>query len=90
MAVRFPNFRPCRALLPPPPHEEFWYSFLLEAVNPRNTLRLEGLGKLRKFDDLIRNRTNDLQACNTAPQPTTLPRATYVVLHGTIIQKRTF
>jgi hypothetical protein len=28
-----------------------------------------------KSNDLIGNRTRDLQACSTVPQPTTLPRA---------------
>jgi hypothetical protein len=37
-------------------------------------VRLEGLGKLKKFNDLIGNRTRDLPACGIVPQPTTLPR----------------
>jgi hypothetical protein len=43
-------------------------------VNPRAILRLEGLGKLKKFDDLIGTRTLDLAACSIVPPPTTLPR----------------
>jgi hypothetical protein len=31
---------------------------------------LEGLGQLKKSDDLIRNRTRDLPACSIVPQPT--------------------
>jgi hypothetical protein len=33
---------------------------------------LEGLGKLKKSDDLIGNRTHYLPACNIVPQPTML------------------
>jgi hypothetical protein len=36
---------------------------------------LEGLGKLKKSNDLIGTRTRDLPACGIVPQPTTLPRA---------------
>jgi hypothetical protein len=36
---------------------------------------LEGLGKLKKSNNLIENRTRDLPACSIVPQPTTLPRA---------------
>jgi hypothetical protein len=38
-------------------------------------VRLEGLGKLKKSNDLIVIRTRDLPACRIVPQPTTLPRA---------------
>jgi threonine/homoserine/homoserine lactone efflux protein len=31
----------------------FWYSFLLEAVNPKATVWLEGLEKLKKFNEII-------------------------------------
>jgi hypothetical protein len=33
-------------------------------------VRLEGLGNLKKFSDLIGNRTRDLSACSIVPQPT--------------------
>jgi hypothetical protein len=36
---------------------------------------LKGLGKLKKFNDLIGNKTLDLPACSIVPQPTMLPRA---------------
>jgi hypothetical protein len=36
---------------------------------------LEGLGKLKKSNDLIGNRNRDLPACSIVPQPITLPRA---------------
>jgi hypothetical protein len=38
-------------------------------------IRLEGLGKLKKFYGLIVNRLHDLPACSTASQPSTLPLA---------------
>jgi hypothetical protein len=38
-------------------------------------VRLEGLGQLKKSNDLIRIRSRDLPACSIVPQPTTLPRA---------------
>jgi hypothetical protein len=37
-------------------------------------MRLEGLRQLKKVNDFIGNRTRDLPACSTVPQPTTLPR----------------
>jgi hypothetical protein len=40
-------------------------------------MRLDGLGKLKEFNDLIKYRTRDLHACIIMPQPTTLPRAPY-------------
>jgi hypothetical protein len=44
-------------------------------VNPRAILRLQGLGKLKKSNDLIGTRTRDLPAWSIVPQPTTLPSA---------------
>jgi hypothetical protein len=44
-------------------------------AGPMDILRLEELGKLKKFNDLIGNRIRDLPACSIVPQPTTLPRA---------------
>jgi hypothetical protein len=38
-------------------------------------MRLEGLGQLRKSNDLIGTQTRDPPACIIVPQPTTLPRA---------------
>jgi hypothetical protein len=35
---------------------------------------LEGLGKLKKSNDIIANRTHDLSASSIVPQPITLPR----------------
>jgi hypothetical protein len=44
-------------------------------VDPRATVRLKGLGQLKKSSGLIGNRTRDLPACSIMPQPTTLSRA---------------
>jgi hypothetical protein len=47
-------------------------------VNPRAIVRLEGLAKLKKSNDLIENQTLELPACSIASQPTTLPHAPIV------------
>jgi hypothetical protein len=52
-------------------------------VYPRAMAWLEGLGKLKKFNDLIRNETHDLPACSIMPQPITLLHAP--VLKGAIV-----
>jgi hypothetical protein len=45
-------------------------------VNPMATERLEGLGELKKkYNDVIGNRTRDLPACRTEPQPAPTARA---------------
>jgi hypothetical protein len=51
-------------------------------VDPRAIVRLEGLGKLKKYTP-SGTRTGDLPACSIVSQPTTLPRATpalYILL----------
>jgi hypothetical protein len=46
-------------------------------------VRLEGLRKpKKKFNDLLGNKTCDIQACSTVPQLTTLPRAPLQQLNG--------
>jgi hypothetical protein len=35
----------------------------------------EGLSTLKKYNDIIGNRTRELPACSIVPQSTTLPRA---------------
>jgi hypothetical protein len=39
---------------------------------------LEGLGKLKKFNDVIGTQTHDLPARSIVPQPSTLPHATQI------------
>jgi hypothetical protein len=43
-------------------------------VNFQVIVQLEGLGKLKNFNDLIRKKICDLPACSTVPQPTILPQ----------------
>jgi hypothetical protein len=50
-------------------------------VGPRAIVRLEGLGQLKKFNDLIGNRTRDLPACSIVPRTTTLTRVHPFVLY---------
>jgi hypothetical protein len=52
--------------------EDSWYSFLLQAVNPRVIAWLEGLGKLKKFNGLTGNGTHNLLVCSIVSQPNTL------------------
>jgi hypothetical protein len=49
-------------------------------VDPRAIMQLEGLGQLKKSNDLIGNRTRDLPACSIVPQPTMLLRAPYLYI----------
>jgi hypothetical protein len=44
--------------------------------------RLEGLGKYKKFNDLMGTRNRDLSACRTEPQASTLPRALHYPLEN--------
>jgi hypothetical protein len=45
-------------------------------------VRLEGLSKLKHFNDLIAIRIRDLPACEMMPQQTVLPSAQYAVEVG--------
>jgi hypothetical protein len=38
-------------------------------------VRLEGLGKFKKSNDLIENRPRNIPACSRVPQPCTVPGA---------------
>jgi hypothetical protein len=49
--------------------------FCWRLSKPQGLVRLEGLGKFNKRNDLIETRTLDFPACSLAPQPCTLPRA---------------
>jgi hypothetical protein len=57
--------------LPFTPQEDSWYSFLLEAVDPRTTVLLEEIGELKKIHK-IGIQTHDCLACSIMPQPTML------------------
>jgi hypothetical protein len=47
----------------------------LSWVDPRTTVRLQGLCKWKKYNNTIGNRTRDLPACSAMPQPTASPCA---------------
>jgi hypothetical protein len=64
--------------LPFTPQKDSWYLFLLEVGSTPGPVQLEGSGQLKKFSDLIENKTHCFPACSIVPQPTTLPRAPYL------------
>jgi hypothetical protein len=70
MAVRLSALR---AGHPLPPRRFLVHISVRDSVDPRAILRLEGLGQLKKFNDLIGNRTRVFPACSIVPQPSTLP-----------------
>jgi hypothetical protein len=55
------------------PQKHFFFLFLvlISVIDPRaqGLVWLEGLGKLKKFNDLIRTRICDIPACSIVPQP---------------------
>jgi hypothetical protein len=50
----------------------FQYDVVIFWVTRRDKVRFEGLGTLKKFNDLIWTRTCDLPACSVVPQPSML------------------
>jgi hypothetical protein len=78
MAVMLSALRAGSALLP----ETFLVLvYFRGGVNPRTTVGLEVLGKLKIFSDFIGNGTRNLQACNIVPQPIMLPRSADRLVH---------
>jgi hypothetical protein len=53
--------------------------FCQRLTKSQGTVRLEGLGKLKKFVHLIRSRTHGLPAYSIVPQPTTPLNTQYVI-----------
>jgi hypothetical protein len=58
-------------------HRTLPQKYLLVLISVRESksqvlVRLEGLGKLKTFNDLIETRTRDLPSCSTVPQQSTL------------------
>jgi hypothetical protein len=53
-------------------------------------VRLEGLGHLKKSNDLIGNRTRELPTHSIVPQATTLARAPNAVKYNSQILKRDY
>jgi hypothetical protein len=72
MAVRLPASRSGRSL---PPRRFVVLISVRSWVDPRTILRLQALGQLKKCNDLIGTRTQDLPVCSVLLQPTTLPRS---------------
>ena len=54
--------------LPLSPRKHFWYSFLLEAESTTGPCGWE-IMSMKNSSDTIENRTHDLRACSTVPQP---------------------
>jgi hypothetical protein len=52
-----------------------WYSFLLEASQPKGHSAAGRIISIKNSNDTIGNRTRDLPACSAVPQPTEPPRA---------------
>jgi hypothetical protein len=66
MAVRLSALRAGRYL---PPGRFLVLISVRNWVDPRDIVRLEGLGQMEKSNDLIGNRPRDLLACSTVSQP---------------------
>jgi hypothetical protein len=62
---------------------------VLEAVFPLRAIeRLEGLGQVKKSNDLIGNQTRDLPACSIVSQLTTLLRVPIGIVHSKEITRK--
>jgi hypothetical protein len=70
MTIRLSVLRAGRNL---PPGRFLVLISVRDLVDSRAILRLDGLGKLKKSNYLIGNRTRDFPACSIVPKPTTLP-----------------
>jgi hypothetical protein len=81
MTARLSVLRAGRLL---PPGRFLVLIFVRGWVDPRASVRLEGLGKLKKCTS-SGTRTGDLPACSIVPQPTTLPRAPFLLVVQTFI-----
>jgi hypothetical protein len=57
-------------------------------VNTRPIVMLEGLGKLKKCNDIIGNRTLDLPSCSVVPQLTMLPHEESYSLWSVLVMLR--
>jgi hypothetical protein len=56
------------------PQEDSWYSFLSEAESTPGDTAGGRIRSIEKSNDLVGNRTRELQTCSVVPQPITLPR----------------
>jgi hypothetical protein len=67
----------CQPYAPAALYPQGWFLLLIFVrgwVDPRDIVRLEGLGQLKISVNLIGNGTRHLLACSIVPPPTTLPR----------------
>jgi hypothetical protein len=64
-----------RAGRPLPPRKIPGTHFCLRLSRPQGHSAAGRIRSIEKCNDLIGNRTRDLEACSIVPQPTTLPRA---------------
>jgi hypothetical protein len=78
MGVRLSALRAGRPL---PARKFLVLVYVRGRVDPTAIVRLEGLGQLKRSNDLIGKRTRDLQACSIVPQPTTLTCAPFKGLY---------
>jgi hypothetical protein len=67
MAVRLSALRDDRLL---PPGRFLILISVRGSVCPKAIVRLEGLGQLKKYNELILNGTHDFPPCRVVPQPT--------------------
>jgi hypothetical protein len=72
MTVRLSALRAGRPL---PPRRFLVLISVRGCVDPRATVLLEGLDRMKNPNDFIGNRTRDAPTCSIVPQPTTLLRA---------------
>jgi hypothetical protein len=82
MAARLSALRSGRSL---PPGIFLIFISLRGVVDPGAVVRLEGLGQLKKSNNLNGNRTHNLPACTIVPQPSTIPRAPIMNIMGCIL-----
>jgi hypothetical protein len=72
MAVRLSALRAGSSLSPETSSGTY---FCWRLSKPQAMVQLEGLGKLKQFSYLVGTRTRYLEACEIAPQLSTIPRA---------------
>ena len=67
--------KPCPPLTP---SKYLLYSFLVEAKSPQGHSAAKRIKLIKYFYDTVGNRTRDLPACSTIPQPTASPHVPFL------------